>query len=542
MNLRRLLSVALAGAALTALFFSVQATAQAQNQSLSHQTPAASSTITIKVTYPDVNVTWEKGKSYTVRWASRGVAGNVKIRLVNANGQALDLAGNLPNNGMRDCLVPANLPDGAYRVQVLKVDGSVRGESSGTVTIGAAKTLSAPVTPQAQEGKIAAAGAALTPGSPKLSTAQASQMPVTKLLDLDEDGISDSEEARLLAKFRPYLRFTKDHGTDEEYRPTDVLFYLHRSKVIESGDEGSKTILDNSVLRTHPDTILNLIWKDFHSSDYRRHPQQTKYHINPLEHPPGLEGGNVARHGNPWTEVEARRNVGLYGHVTPFQGPNGLLYKVEYWQFFGYNNTAESLDLGDHEGDWTTVQVTVDPAQNDKIISVLHSAHGLDFLYEMSATTKVLILRPDPVIKDGTVQEYHGHFLESVDLVSHDLKFRAKEGELQKAQNNILRLYHASGETGFTHPVVYVEYGTHEFYPSQHWDYYAAPKHTGDSPHSYLTSTPPNLGEVGHPLKETAAASIILHYNGYWGAYSRKNAPPPGPVLHQSKWTQPVVR
>ncbi len=65
--------------------------------------------------------------------------------------------------------------------------------------------------------------------------------------------------------------------------------------------------------------------------------------------------------------------------------------------------------------------------------------------------------------------------------------------------------------------------------------FYGALNHNGDS-YNYLTETPPNLGEVEFPLRETKAANIILKFNGYWGTFSRATDTPPGPTLHKN-WT-----
>jgi hypothetical protein len=82
--------------------------------------------------------------------------------------------------------------------------------------------------------------------------------------------------------------------------------------------------------------------------------------------------------------------------------------------------------------------------------------------------------------------------------------------------NNILRMYRDPDTGEFSHPVVYLEYGTHKYWPTDKWSYQWAPKHGGDSSYQYLTGIPPNLGEVEHPLTEEAP--IILRSNGYWGA------------------------
>ena len=158
---RRLLFIPLAVALLGLLFFTLSANVQAQSQLNPQQTTGTLSTAYIKVTFPIRDALWEKGKTYTVRWESKGVMGNVKIRLVNNNGRAFDLAANVANSGSFNCLVPANFVDGAYRIQVMKIDGSVKGQSGVTITIGVPKTTYAKVTGQAEQGKTAAPGKAM---------------------------------------------------------------------------------------------------------------------------------------------------------------------------------------------------------------------------------------------------------------------------------------------------------------------------------------------------------------------------------------------
>jgi hypothetical protein len=111
----------------------------------------------------------------------------------------------------------------------------------------------------------------------------------------------------------------------------------------------------------------------------------------------------------------------------------------------------------------------------------------------------------------------------------------SNDEQLAHAQNNLVRLFKDATTGRYEHPVVYIENGAHEFYPSAAWTFYGAPKHTGDGFH-YLSEAPPNLGEIDNPLVETPSAQIILQYNGYWGAFSRFNDPPPGPPLHRN-WT-----
>jgi len=113
--------------------------------------------------------------------------------------------------------------------------------------------------------------------------------------------------------------------------------------------------------------------------------------------------------------------------------------------------------------------------------------------------------------------------------------------------NAYLRLFREDENSPFTHPVVYIENGSHEFWPTESGkvgttiatETFFTPLHNGDDrENSYFTDTPPNLGEVENPLPETNAAQVILQYNGYWGCYNLANPPPPGPTLH-TEWTYP---
>jgi hypothetical protein len=111
----------------------------------------------IKVTAPSGRQTWNKGAKYPIRWESRGVPGEVTILLVRQDMPASQLAkepntaqsakqtkpivvvGNTANSGSYDYVVPGDIPDGLYKVQVMTVDGSVKGTSEGTVAIGSKK-------------------------------------------------------------------------------------------------------------------------------------------------------------------------------------------------------------------------------------------------------------------------------------------------------------------------------------------------------------------------------------------------------------------
>jgi hypothetical protein len=390
-------------------------------------------------------------------------------------------------------------------------------------------------------------------------------------VDVDHDGIPDQVEHQLLDRYRPFFAFAKN----EDYRPADVAFYIRGAKLLKSGDEGSPTVIDNPQLVASPNLVLaaNVVGNDFCSdtgpgaglqhtcvSNLFLNRRQTNYRINPLEHPPGQSGGDPGRHGAAWADELQQRNIGLYGHVVPVRlnadivwdchtrwdalpAPTAqaqLFYKVEYWQFFGYNSQDKAL-IGDHEGDWTSVQLLIKPAtparilgkrviapgSSERIVAVMMYAHGLEFRYDLKAG------EAGPMI--GEFMELRGpNYGHSVDIA---LKGSQCDSAALNAQQNVLRLSPDPGSRNFVHPVVYVERGGHESWPTTGWSYYGAQNHNGDGL-NFLVATPPNLGEVEAPMTEYATALPILRFNGLWGAFSRYNTPPPGPPLH-AQWTYP---
>jgi len=378
--------------------------------------------------------------------------------------------------------------------------------------------------------------------------------------DADRDRIGDATEYALLQRFSPLYLFSNSlivFGVAENYRPTDPVWYIRRSELLRSGDEQSRTIIPNSILINNPLAILTAQT----SSDLTLNPRKTDFHIDPVGTFQG-DDSNPGRHGQSWETILAKKNVGLFGHVVPYTVPQtaptfyggnlfGLqerwesywqshwgpyagrtLYKIEYWQFFGYNDTGAEFDIGDHEGDWATVQLLYDPkAQN--IVRVAHYAHGreISFFLHTARSNRIDYLPFGTPILYYTGENFGGTF----------------DDAGATAQENTLMLAKDPATQAFSHPIVYVENGSHEFWPTMDGRFCVdlvlgkgcAPNHAGlDVGHNYLTVNVPNLGEVEAP-SNVEGALLILRYNGYWGAYSRLNSPPPGPTLH-TEWQWPI--
>ncbi len=371
----------------------------------------------------------------------------------------------------------------------------------------------------------------------------------TALVDEDKDGLDDGEEQRLLNQFRPYYKFSLQDGDADKYRPTDVLWYIRNSEILTTEDEGASPIRDNNMLANRTSAIVFDNGSmdgptPLGASDISKQFKSTQYHVNPLNDKPGRVGAE-------WREVLQERNIGLYGHVVPIKlvSENGVLkydrfhvaqesdpgetfYKIEYWQFFGYN-ACHNCPTFDHEGDWITVQLLYNPT-TASMESVFYYMHGaLEIRFDMKDSKG-----PFPVTYPGAAEkfmEYQGNHYKYPCYV--DAKIVKGDIVNSVCSNNFIRFCEDVPTQQFTHPVVYIENGSHEPWPTWEGFFAAVPNHNGDDfDHSFLTSTPGNLGEVEHPLK-TPGAYEILTFNGRWGA---KNDGAKGPSLH-TQWTWPAV-
>jgi len=154
--------------------FSISGIVYAQYQMKAPQISSKGGEAYIKVTSPAENEVWEKGKKYTIRWESKGIRGNLKIMLVSEDVKLsqdtktvkplqvtkdkevkpFEITKNTYNSGSYSYIVSRNLPNGIYKIQIMTIDESVKGESEGTITIGGQKFASAKETSQAEQGKV----------------------------------------------------------------------------------------------------------------------------------------------------------------------------------------------------------------------------------------------------------------------------------------------------------------------------------------------------------------------------------------------------
>jgi len=92
----------------------------------------------ITITFPSQGSILKLGQTYTVRWTSFGVRGNVKIVIKRTSGETYVIAPSAPNNGSCACTIPLNanpskvglMGSGAsthYSLTISSLDGSIKG-------------------------------------------------------------------------------------------------------------------------------------------------------------------------------------------------------------------------------------------------------------------------------------------------------------------------------------------------------------------------------------------------------------------------------
>lgn len=120
--------------------------------------------------------------------------------------------------------------------------------------------------------------------------------------------------------------------------------------------------------------------------------------------------------------------------------------------------------------------------------------------------------------------------------------------EKAHAQNNVLQLAAGPGSSittppplaSFRHPVVYVEWGGHEFWPTPGWSIYGASRHNGLGKYSYYGNGAVDLGDDPLTVSRSVSTDIDLvrFFAGYWGA-DWGGGPPQGPALHLQWYWNP---
>jgi hypothetical protein len=350
--------------------------------------------------------------------------------------------------------------------------------------------------------------------------------------DRDEDGIADALEEELLRRYRPYYRFTKANGNEDDKRPSDPVDEIRHAQLaaLEGDGDGATGPLDGcgraGDQRLDPPSLIYSC-KPEASLEVSRAPSKLCIRLDDK------------RTGGPSFEEAKTNATGLLGHVAQDTVSGHPAYKIEYWQFFAFNNQDIRVlglgSYGDHAGDWTSVQLWFDRTEH-RLAKIVYLIHGKAITFNAPPSM--------PTCRDCTMQLRGAHFDTAVGNFFDD-RDRAKYDD------NQAEFY--VDANGFKHVVAYIERGGHELWPGS-WGRAVIEKgpikvglngHAGDGV-SYLVpdvqDRPFNAGEVGRPL--TSDARTILSFNGYWGCTNDTDLAGPlrrspvGPALHCS-WKFP---
>jgi len=182
--------------------------------------------------------------------------------------------------------------------------------------------------------------------------------------DVDQDGIQDAFEKKLILEYAPEVRLHPNDWT----RPANVDWYLDRTSLrfshehcpdheVLSAGEATQTTLSQQKHATtnffcgHTSTIESS--NDAHG-EFFLHPTSDDVHR-------GIADGSA------WK---------MYAHVKKSAVASGG-YDVQFWFFYAYDFFKYGLN---HEADWEHITVTTDA--NGKVVTVWYAQHDYGVRYE----------------------------------------------------------------------------------------------------------------------------------------------------------------
>ena len=310
-----------------------------------------------------------------------------------------------------------------------------------------------------------------------------------------------SDHPALAQRFRPYYKFSSDPGHGgEKVRPVAWEWFVSRSDLSQGGEK----IYAAADLAKDPTLILRVIGPKG-VSDLRNAPN--KDHSFVLTPDKSQYGGQA------WTDI-AGSGAGLYAQVEE-AGDNFVV--LIYWQLFMYNSGTGGPAF-DHAGDIAAVSLVYDRTRDMLVRAnfVMHGAVLEEFDLQApqytgpgtltgvavnggkeSVETNVLHIAPDHQYQNGPA--WHSPTNPAVVSFARDP---------------------VSGK--FEHLVAFIEWGTHEPWPSTTGSVMAAPQHNGNDV-SFLPATVRYMGSMTNP---TPSEAPLLFFNGRWGN-------PPGFLFHR---------
>jgi len=296
------------------------------------------------------------------------------------------------------------------------------------------------------------------------------------------------EQQALAQRFRPYFKTSLEDGQAEPVRPCNWQWFVSRCH-LKKDDE---IVLTDQQLAANPKRLI-----EPSDADIRKSPLTSPGYI--------LELSNFAySSGEPWDRV-IHEGHGIYAHVEEI---DQNLVNIEYSVLWPYNQTTTILG-GDHYGDLTTMTVIYD--------------RGCDMLVRVSYVTHGAVIQTFRITHPSRIQfvalkglDVNGNqtTVEAAQLGISDADQR-QEGPFWHSPCDLPTVYLAKDPVSsrYEHPVVYVEWGAHEFWPAPCGSATTAPKHDGDGL-SFLPDVVQVLGTLDAPEPDHLP---FIYYNGKLG-------------------------
>lgn len=156
--------------------------------------------------------------------------------------------------------------------------------------------------------------------------------------DLDADGIQDELEQRLLDRFIPVFFTDNEEGAV----PCSATWFVRHCASVARGDgltNRNPEILKEYIDKHHPPTLADGVGQ-------------------PVLHLLSRDGSSL---GQPitWDFAQQHGFLGMYGHVWRPDPAQPMLLSVQYYMLLTYNDADAPFDVGDHEGDFLCVDLSV---------------------------------------------------------------------------------------------------------------------------------------------------------------------------------------
>lgn len=330
----------------------------------------------------------------------------------------------------------------------------------------------------------------------------------------------------LTRRFRPYLKFSRDKGKPEPYRPSAWLPLYEKSLLRISLNADCHEALCEQIFKDA--TRKALEYADVREAGGCREDVKV------------LLKSGADRSGEPWAKIKEYGH-GIYSHVAPIDDAR---YTVEYWILYPYNKTH--IDCGEvacewwewykitcaaisgacawiaseteHQYDLTSLTVTYD-ALTDRIEKVSFPQHGCTLTEfgvppasDTSARVRIDFLRDRGIVDNGLDGASLSTEVEKVDPTYMRVRDECKAYYGFSQPDSLLYMVKDPGSGRYEHPVAFVEWGTHENWPNPQGGFYLVPSHRGDDV-SFLPSVVPILGAKQNPRSDAP----FLFFGGHYG-------------------------